>query len=519
MIDHYQSARRLWWLPSLSQFIWLAFFLGLILTQWRLVLISADGDACWHWQMGNWMIEHRAIIRHDLFSHTRFGAPLVTKEWLSEVFFAAAGNALGWNGIVFVAAVVVATMLWLLHCQLLAEGNEILLATLLVLLAATGCASHWLARPHLFTMLFVVVFAWKLRWYDRGHVSARQLFVWLVPLTVLWTNLHGGFLTGITLIGLYFIGSAMDRWAGGAARHNTAGRKMLTFGLLGVACGLTTLLNPAGWKLHQHILSFLHTPYQMYFTDEWCAASLHSKGMLGFALQLLVLAAILIWLRPQLSWTDVLLIAFWGYSGLQAVRNLPIFALIATPILAEHLNAAQRGTTNGRWLPLYHKVSLDINAVNRASGCGSLIAGAVAAILLVLAKPVAFGGPALVETEILTNRFPVTAVANLRKHAEWLNGNMFNDYGWGGYLVRYMPEYRVFIDGRNDFYGEPFLREFSEVFYLQPGWEGVLDKYGVGWTILPRAHALNNLLALSTNWHCIYTDQVAIVYSRDVHGP
>jgi len=77
----------------------------------------------------------------------------------------------------------------------------------------------------------------------------------------------------------------------------------------------------------------------------------------------------------------------------------------------------------------------------------------------------------------------------------------------------------VFIDGRIDLYGEALLREFSEVFYLRPGWERVLDKYGVGWTILPRAHALNSLLALRTDWHLVHTDEVATVYGRTTQPP
>jgi hypothetical protein len=134
-------------------------------------------------------------------------------------------------------------------------------------------------------------------------------------------------------------------------------------------------------------------------------------------------------------------------------------------------------------------------------------------------KPVTFGGRAIIETEIMTNRFPAAAVNYLHERTDVVRGEMFNDYGWGGYLIRYLPGRRVFVDGRNDFYGEGLLREFSEVFYLEPGWEKVLDKYNVGWTILPRAHALNMLLALRTDWRLAYTDDVATIYVRDFSKP
>ena len=110
------------WLPTIGLALWLTFFLGLMLSQWRVVMINADGDACLHWRIGNWMIEHRAVIHTEVFSHTRANAPLISKEWLGEVLFAAAGDALGWNGIALLASVLIATCLWLLHRQLLSEG-------------------------------------------------------------------------------------------------------------------------------------------------------------------------------------------------------------------------------------------------------------------------------------------------------------------------------------------------------------------------------------------------------------
>ena len=501
---------RRWWLPSMTAGIWLMFFLGLCLSYWRLVLISADGDPCWHWQQGNWMIEHHAIISHDPFSHTRAGDPMVSKEWLSEVLFAAAGNALGWNGMVFIAALLIATTLALLHRQLLAEGSEILLSTLLVLLAAAACTNHWLARPHLFTLLSVVIFGWQLRAFDRDRTTPRQLFAWLVPLTILWTNLHGGFLSGLILIGIYLLGNAA-RWFKG---DPAARRRVITLAKLGMVCGLATFINPNGWKLHAYILDFLRTPYRAYFTNEWKSANFHSAGMHGLLLQLLVLGFLLIALRRSFSVTDLLLIAFWLYSGLQAVRNVPIFALIVTPIFAEHLSAALSSTQHLPWTGPFRRISDDIIAMSRAAGRGTLPILAIIVMLLVFAKPKLIGGHAWVETEVLTNRFPAVSVEFLHAHPDIVNGEMFNDYGWGGYLILYLPERKVFIDGRNDFYGEALLREFTDVNRLTPAWEKVFTKYHVGWTILPRDHPLNQLLALRKDWSLAYMDDVAVIYTR-----
>jgi hypothetical protein len=509
--SHAETASpRRWWLPSLTQFLWIAFFLAILLTEWRQVLINADGDPCWHWQTGSWMIEHHAIMRSDLFSHTRPGAPFITKEWLSEVLFAVAGNRLGWNGVVLVAALVIATTLTLLHRQLLAEGSDALLSTALVMLAALACSMHWLARPHLYTLLLVVVFAWQLRWFDRDRVSTRQLFLWLVPLTVLWTNLHGGFLAGLTLIGIHFVGNIVCMMADGISTRPALRRRVITLGGLGLTCTLATLLNPNGWKLHQHLLGFLQNSSQVHFTSEWNSANFHFAGMHGFALQLLVLGFMLIVVRQPWATTDLLLIAFWLYSALNAMRNVPIFALIATPIFAEHLSAGWRDMCVSPWNRWFRRVSNDAGTLSLAAGGNGLVAVVLVVMLLILAKP----GHSIVETDISPARFPVATANYLRAHPQTVHGEMFNEDGWGGYFIRYLPEHKVFIDGRDDFYDEKFLHEFTEVSHLTPTWDAILEKYQVGWTILPVQHPLNRILEMRTDWQLVFSNQQALVYSR-----
>jgi hypothetical protein len=483
----------------------LAFFLGLSLTSWRLVLISADGDPCLHWRIGNWMIEHRAVIRADQFSHTRFGALLVSKEWLSEVLFAVAGNLLGWNGIVLLSAALIATTLWLLHRQLVFEGDELLLSTALVLLASRACALHWLARPHLTTHLLTVVFAWQLRRFDRAEISGKKLVAVLAPLMLLWANVHGAFFIGFVLIGIYFLGAL---WP--VSRH-----KMLALGTTLVACVAASLINPNGWRLHAQVIEFLRTPILASLTNEFRSPNFHSNSTTGFSMELLALALMLLVARPRLRPMEVMLIGVWGYFALHSVRNVPVFALVITPILAEHLNAFLSGVREVGWLRLYQKLSNDVSALNRTARGGGLVVFAVTTLLLVAAKPRLMGGAPVIATEPLTNRFPVAAVEFLKKTPNAIHGNMFNDYGWGGYLMLVMPERKVFIDGRNDFYGPDLVKDFNAADEVHPGWNDVLQKYDVGWTILPVNHPLSVLLSLQSNrWNLAYQDNVTAIYRR-----
>jgi hypothetical protein len=496
------NARR-WLLPSLGTMIWLVVLLVLCLSDWRLVMINADGDPSLHWRIGHWMIEHRAVIRVDQFSHTRFGAPLISKEWLSEVIFAAANDRFGWSGAVLVGALLIATTLWLLYRWLLAEGCEPLLATGLVLLAALASSHHWLARPHLTTLLLTVVFARRLRAFDGDpKAGALGLLVPLIPLMTLWANLHGAFFTGFVLLGVYV--------AGNLARP----KKAVTIVIVGAACVAASLINPNGWHLHAHIVQFLREPVLAKFANEFRSPNFHSGAMSGFLLQLLLLVVLLIVVRPRLRATDVLLVGVWGYLALQAARNVPIFAIIVTPILAEHWQAAMRNAGSGRMMERYRRLSASVARIDHATDGYAIVVVVLIVLLGTLAKPTLFGGKTIVATEILPDHFPVAATRFFAAHPRAVSGEMFNDYGWGGYLMLAMPEHRVFVDGRNDFYGPELIQDFDTVNRAHPGWDDVLRKYKVGWTILPRAHPLNELLALRKDWSLSYTDEVATIYSR-----
>ena len=480
---------RHWWLPSISACLWIAFFLALNLSPQRVTMISADGDPCWHWRQGQWMIQHRALLRADQFSHTRAGAPLVEMWWLCELLFAGAGKLFGWGGIVLVSAALAATTVWLLHRQLLAEGTDMLLATALTLLAAAVCATHWLARPHLATLLLFTVFAWQLRCFRQGRVPGQRL-LWLLPaLMVVWVNSHGAFVAGLMLVALYLAGSVLERNWGNAR----------TLALLSGACLLASLVNPNGWTLHAHIIEHLRDPLLARFAQEYVSPNFHSPATWPFLSMVLLSLLLFVVARPRLPATDLVLWLAWFALSLRMVRNTPLFALVVTPMLAEHgSELIRRG-----WPGFARRVSvLDTPAA------GAVCVGlAVAAVLGVVAKP-------MLGTHIPSDKYPVAAVEFVRRNAAALPGQMFNDMNWGGYLMLALPERKIFIHANLDLYGAAMVREYNAVDELQPEWPDVLQKYGVGWTILPASHPLNRVLERDHSWQLVYTDRVAMIFAR-----
>jgi hypothetical protein len=493
------EVRDRWWLPSSSAIIWIALFLGLGLTDARVVALSGDSDPALHRRLGEWMIQHHVIIHEDDLLHTYHGSSMA-KEWLSEVLFAAAGRLFGWNGFVLLAATLIATCFWLLHRQLLAEGCDVIVATGLALVAMLACSMHWLARPFLFTHVLTVVFAGQLRWFHRGRVSARRLFILLPPLMILWVNLHGAFITGLVLIAMHALGSAIDAW-----RKTTPQHKSKVFVGLLLVCGVASLVNPSGWKLHAHIVSFMRSRELSTLTSEFSSPDFHTVGMHGFLLLLFLLAATLLIVRPKLDTTDVLLVGGWGYFALLSARNVPIFALVTTPLLAQWITEFVEANRDAHWSRLYRGYSVRLTTIDRTAGNAAMIAVAVCT-LLVMSKSI--------RTDFPPSRYPTVAVDYLHAYPDAVHGEMFNTFLWGGYLEFALPERRPFIDSRNVLYGMNLVEDFRTADVPKPGWAAVFAKYNVGWTILPVQHPLNRILELSPDWIRVFSNQQALVFTR-----
>jgi hypothetical protein len=488
--------------------IWITLFLGLNLTGARIVMISADSDPALHRRLGEWMIQHHAIVRENDFLHTHRG-PYLSLDWLGEVVFATASNRFGWSGFVLVAATLIATCYWLLHRQLLAEGCDAFLATVLVLVAMLAGSMHWLARPLLFTQLLTLIFAAQLRRFQKGQVSSLKLFALLAPLMVLWVNLHGAFMIGLVLISMYAFGSAATAWW----RSTSYTRPKTLFTLL-LLCFGASFANPNGWKVHAQIVNFFHSHEVSNLTTEFASPNFHTVGMQGFLLLLLVLGVTLLVVRPSLSATDVLVVGGWGCFVLFSARNVPIFALVVTPLLARWLTNFAQTERGSPWRQRYRHWAGQLTATDRASGNAPPIAAAIVCMLLILAKPQIAGGNPVITTDFSETRYPTVAVAHLREHPEIVHGEMFNSFLWGGYLEFALPERRAFIDSRAEFYGPEVLEDFLTVNEPKRGWESVLAKYNVGWTILPVQHPLNRILELNPHWSLVFSNQQALVFSR-----
>lgn len=507
------------WFASLTD---VAFLLPLLLLFARLQgarTLLGDGDTGWHIRTGEWILAHGRVPDRDIFSFTKAGEPWFAWEWLWDVIFGWLHRHWGMAAVAAASSLILALTFALLFRLVRRSCKQDFIAISLTLLACAGTSLHWLARPHLLTLLLIVIFSSILARVQEGR---RRLLWWLPPLTALWANLHGGFLAGIALL-LAYAGGELLSWLldADSERRRTARGRATAYLATAAAAAAASLANPYGYRLHLHIARYLSDRSLYRTISEYQAIDLQSTTALYLELMLLV-GGVAAWrsLR-QREFTPAILYLFWGQAALYAARNIPIFMLVAAPFAArglaqllEELAAAPVHDRIRRWVRAFQDCAAAFGRLDRrprwhlASGLG---AAAVVALFLAPHPPEKF------RAEYDPKRYPARVLEALGEEA--LAEGVFTHDEWGDYLIyRLYPKVRVFVDGRSDFYGSRFDRVFLDLMQARHGWEGHLEQYRIRTVLLPVDAPLAAVLKLSPRWRVVYDDGMAIVF-RGHEGP
>ncbi|HEX9018426.1 MAG TPA: hypothetical protein VF806_04535 [Anaerolineaceae bacterium] len=502
-------------LPGLGDILWISALVGAIGLGPR--MMNIDGDLGRHLTIGRWILANGRVPTTDLFSHTMAGQPLTPHEWLSQVLFALADRAMGLNGVVLLSGLVIATAFWLVYRRARDASHEILGAVFAVVLAMAASSLHWLTRPHIFTFLMLALWVNVLEDLRRGRL---QRWWWLPVIMLAWANLHGAFIAGFVTWGLYGLGVAWDAfWRNFSKGEGLHGRFWRYFLLGGAASLLATLANPAGPGLWATSVGYVGNRYLVSHTAEYLPPNFHDPSTWPFLVMigLFVLALGLQGRRQEgghgVSAARVIPAAAWLVMGLYSVRNAPLFAIVAAPLLA---------SVFAEWLAANHyrlKLLSRFNQMNqRLLQTDLSLRGILWPVIILALVIIGYQSGAKLDFQQRGNAFdsqvfPVQAVDWLVEHPQ--QGNMFNHFPWGGYLLyRMWPQQRVFIDGQTDFYGEGLTRQYEQVLTISTGWEAVLEQYQVRWVIIPPSGPLAITLRGDPGWKSVYQDETAEIFVK-----
>ena len=477
-----------------------------------------DGDTGWHVRTGQWILANHKIPHTDMFSYTMPGTPWFAWEWVWDAAFAVIYDFGGLAAVVVASLVVLCTTMALLFQLVRRKCNNVFVAFGVTVIAIAGSSLHWLARPHLFTLLFGVIFLWMLELakeaMEAGHgARARRLLLILPVLSVLWTNMHAGFVLGVMLAGCYGAGEA-------AAWLLLTDERSLHFGrawrflLTSFACFAASLINPYFIALHKHMFTFLHDSYSFEHIIEYQSVSFHSAMAWTWETMMLLACVAAFRELQRKQFCYVCMIVLWGHLGLLAGRNVPIFMLMAAPIVAwnvaELLNSVEQAPVADwakRVIGSFSRLAAEVDETDRLPRVHltSFLALALVTAIIYAPKP-----PEKFQPQYDTKRYPAKALQFLG--GPGIHNRIFTDDEWGDYLLYTLYPTKVYIDGRSDMYGDKFCLNFIDIVSVKYDWEQSLSKYNVDTILLPTTAALAGALKESHKWRVVYDDHVAIIF-------
>ncbi len=492
---------RSWLVPDLALVGAVAALVCLFAGSEGAAVLLRDSDTGWHIRNGERIVTTFSLPHTDPFSFSRQGEPWIAWEWASDAVTGAAHRASGLGGVTALYGLAIAASVWMWFRLTWAVEGNFLLAFLLAAPMISTTAIHWLARPHVWGWLFAIASVW---WCERApqrlgwrHIAAIALF------STLWANVHGSFLLGPLMALVYAAGGFLRGAIWG--EEDSTGR---AHALAAVTTLIAGLVNPYGWHLYQHVLSYLSDSALLARVGEFQSFNFGTEGALQPMIVLLAGiaggAAALSVRRPE----RFLLTMLIAVAALRSARALPLAALLLLPLANGSITevlALARGLRPALRRRLDEALRYGENL--RAFDAGFRGYALVPVIAIVL-----FAG-VRARAAFPESRFPVAAsqaVASLPSGARIFAPDYF-----GGYLIyRFDGSRPVFFDGRSDFYGLSFIERYARLIEVRQGWREQFKTWRFTHALLPPESALAEALR-SSGWREIYRDPTAALLEAE----
>ena len=437
----------------------------------------ADGDTAWHLAAGQWIIAHRAIPVTDPFSLTAAGAPWIAHEWLAEAVMALAYAGGGWSGVSLLFAFAGTSLFLIVSLHLRRWLPPLAVFAVLIVLFLI-LQPFLLARPHM--LAWPLLALWVLGLFHAREQSRPPAFI-LLPLLIVWANLHGSFILGILLIGPFAFEALV---AEPDKRRAFLGWSF--FGFLALGAGCLTPHGPTGLVFPLQVSTMNSLP----LIREWQATDLLQPTAFSLALAAGLIFAI--WRGLKVPPLRLLLLLGLLVMALQHQRHQAVFAIIATIVLAEPLAACIR--------PLASPKSSFLTATRQYK----LQVGLFAALLLMIAAA-RLAVPMAPKDSMSV---PASALAVLPDRLKPVP--VFNYYDFGGALI--LAGVRPFIDGRADLYGDSFVQSYSRMADGDMAlFRQAQQRWKIGWVILAPNNGLTARIKADPEWRTLYENHNSVV--------
>ena len=481
---------------SLRHITWTVFiYCGVVAAAWP----RRTYDIWWHLATGQWMVQNGKVPHTDPFTWSKLGEHWIAHEWGWELPMYLLYAAWGHDGLmalrILVAVVTCALLAWL--C--LRRGATPLAAMAAGALAIFAARPMFNDRPQIATMPLFVAMLCLIERTEEG--KPRWLLIGAPLLMLVWVNVHGGFIYGFGLMGLYLL-CKVPGWIGQFRAKQPLGPcPGMIAGAIGLAA-IACLANPSGIAGAIYPLDYIFggTAWHTTWISEYESPDFSEKifVMLGILIVATTTAFAASGRRSRL-W-DLALVALFLFTTLRWQRNMALFAFVVAAPLSLHLS------------DLLGRIGLGSGSEETGGRRPTVLYWAIIVVLLISA-----GMSMPTASRMADAKFSADMPVECTRYIEdsGLQGRMFNTYRWGGYLIWHLwPEHKVMVDGRADVLGKDLVSDWQKAHKLSEGWEQVLDDYEIDYAIVSVKAPLVRGLEDDPDWRLVCSEPTGRLFVR-----
>ncbi len=451
-----------------------------------------DLDVWLHLKAGDWIIQHRAMPHVDPFSRTAAGRPWIAYSWIYEVLLSLGYRWFGLVGLGLSGTIVTLTVAYSVFWMINRLSGRFWFSCILAIGACYSFLFNIMPRPAFASMALLCVMLTLI--LEASRSGQVKLLYWLPLVFLFWANIHIQFVYGIFLLGIFVSVNLAQRlitYFGFSPAWLPAGTlpadKLL---VIFAACVLATGVGPYSFHLYQVVYSYSKAKIPYSIVAELLPLDFHSPR---HYVELLLAGAAFysVGWNKKIDVFKLALLAACSFVAFRTLRDAWFICIPAAACIAD-LRPAPAERQHAVRFP-------QIMAV----------AGVVVLSLLLFAHQLEFDTAGL--DRAVRSNFPVDAADFIRQHH--VEGPLYNTFRWGDFLIWYLPEYPVAIDGRTDLYGDEMVeRSIMTAGGFSYSQDPDLSASRV--VLLQRRTPLVKFLIPDPQFEQIYQDDVAVVFRR-----
>ncbi|HEY3788599.1 MAG TPA: hypothetical protein VGL71_07080 [Urbifossiella sp.] len=473
-----------------------------------------DPGTFWHVATGE-RILGGGFLRTDPYTFTFPNTWWVPYQWLGEVAMALMHRAAGFDGLLLGSVTILAAIFAWLTVRLLDTGLHPIAVAVIIFFGVAASSSHFHVRPHLFTIAGMAITMALLVDVEAGRIPLKRM-LWLVPLYVIWVNVHGGVLGGMATLVLAAAGWIFA-WRIGWPSPVQSVRDAAWILGIAAACCATAFVNPYGTDLIKTWYVIMGEPVLRQIIQEHSPLTWSDPTawpILGFAgLYLIILAGAPVH-RMRVTW---LLPVVWFLLTLDRVRHAPLFAVLTLIGMA----SLWPQTRWAEWLKRNRPDFYQPNERERTPLWANVWLPAVVVLLSFVLQCAHVNVPLIGASWARhdARHWPVELIDVLKDNEprDGRNNHIFNDYIDGGFVIYHAPGYKVFVDDRCEVFGGDWLLKLVNASGENTAgaiveWERTYGSFN--YALTRTDSGFDGYFANSPAWECLKRTESAAFYKR-----